>query len=425
MVGLGILLALVAAGVSLGPTGNTLLASSTTTPSSKKSLPSKVASRPPPYEDPRMDKRLRAFLRIMSAGASPSNPPVRGSPEPSTRRDKDTIIQNLRLLDRGFEQGNAALAGDFENSEGVRMEHATIEIADAEKDLPVTIYEPRDNKSIIGTIVFMHGGGMALESPSLPIYVRFAKELARLGVRAILPEYRKSAYGHPFPRGLEDCFGSAMWASQHFNTPVVLAGASGGGNLALATCLLAKERGQLENIAGCFVLCPMINGKYPNPQYPSIEYFDNYLCRAEVMNDCAEIYTTNDKDAESPLAWPSKATTNDLEGLPPMLIHVNELDLLYDENVEFYRKLLSAGNQARMTIAGGTLHSTEMFSGLVEDNARAMRASMVDFVKMSTEDARSKKKASSVDEGGDGNVRRRMVVLTGFGATSVWPRPEK
>mmetsp|Transcript_34666 Transcript_34666/g.67086 ORF Transcript_34666/g.67086 Transcript_34666/m.67086 type:complete len:200 (+) Transcript_34666:59-658(+) len=147
---------------------------------------------------------------------------------------------------------------------------------------------------------------------------------------------------------------------------------------------------------GCFALCPYINGAYPCERYPSIAYFADYLCTVSFLADCARIYTADEKDAASPMAWPSHATVEDLQGLPPMVIHANELDLLYDEDEEFYRKLLRAGNAARMTVAGGTFHAADMLCpGLVEDIAHATRASMVEFVR-----TLSKKKKAAAEAPG-------------------------
>jgi putative acetyltransferase len=45
--------------------------------------------------------------------------------------------------------------------------------------------------------------------------------------------------------------------------------------------------------------------------------------------------------------WPSFATREDLEGLPPIVIGVNECDPLRDEGISFYRLLLNSGVPAR------------------------------------------------------------------------------
>jgi acetyl esterase/lipase len=46
---------------------------------------------------------------------------------------------------------------------------------------------------------------------------------------------------------------------------------------------------------------------------------------------------------KNPLAWPYWASQEELKGLPPHVISVNELDPLFDEGISYYRKLLHAG----------------------------------------------------------------------------------
>ena len=43
---------------------------------------------------------------------------------------------------------------------------------------------------------------------------------------------------------------------------------------------------------------------------------------------------------QDPLAWPGFATDDDVKGLPPTVISVNECDPLRDEGIGFYRLLI-------------------------------------------------------------------------------------
>ena len=45
----------------------------------------------------------------------------------------------------------------------------------------------------------------------------------------------------------------------------------------------------------------------------------------------------------NPLAWPGFASEEDVRGLPPTTISVNEFDPTRDEGIWFYRLLLAAG----------------------------------------------------------------------------------
>ncbi len=78
------------------------------------------------------------------------------------------------------------------------------------------------------------------------------------------------------------------------------------------------------------------------------------------------------------MAWPGLATVDDVAGLPPTIISVNECDPLRDEGIEFYRLLLEAGVEARCRQVMGTMHGTEMFPlvcpEISRDSARDLAA---------------------------------------------------
>ena len=60
------------------------------------------------------------------------------------------------------------------------------------------------------------------------------------------------------------------------------------------------------------------------------------------------------------LAWPYHATEDDVAGLPPHVISVNELDPLRDEGLAYYRKLLAAGVDTVGRLVPGTCHAGDL-----------------------------------------------------------------
>ena len=84
-------------------------------------------------------------------------------------------------------------------------------------------------------------------------------------------------------------------------------------------------------------------------------------------------------EAGNPLAWPSFATEDDVRGLPPTVISVNECDPLRDEGLEFYRLLLRAGVPARGRQVMGTVHGVEIFSIACPDISYETAASIAQF----------------------------------------------
>ncbi|MEU9329978.1 alpha/beta hydrolase fold domain-containing protein [Streptomyces canus] len=75
---------------------------------------------------------------------------------------------------------------------------------------------------------------------------------------------------------------------------------------------------------------------------PSVAENDGYFNHRVMMQVLAEIYDPGAAHIDEATCWPSRATTTDLEGLPPHMISVNELDPLRDEGLDYYRKLQAA-----------------------------------------------------------------------------------
>ena len=197
-------------------------------------------------------------------------------------------------------------------------------------------------------------------------YVRWRDELAATGMVVVGVEFRNGAGAlgpHPFPAGLNDCATAAQWV--HANrealgiSTLIISGESGGGNLALATTLKAKQDGWLDAIAGVYGQCPYISGAYADPPAELTSLFENdgYFLACDNMGALAKAYDPDGAHAANPLAWPLQASASDLTGLPPHVISVNQLDPLRDEGLAYFRALLDAGVSAVSRTVNGTCHA--------------------------------------------------------------------
>ena len=161
---------------------------------------------------------------------------------------------------------------------------------------------------------------------------------------------------------------------------IVIAGESGGGNLTLATGLRLKRDGDLGLIRGLYALCPYIAGQWPLPENPSSVENNGILLDLH-NNRGAMAYGIEELEARNPLAWPGFATLEDVQGLVPTMISVNECDPLRDEGINFYRLLLTAGVEARCRQVMGTIHGTEIMPIMCPDISRDTAASLADFAR--------------------------------------------
>jgi acetyl esterase len=246
-------------------------------------------------------------------------------------------------------------------------------------------------------ILHIHGGGMSILSTTDPVYRVTRLRLAELGFTVIGVEFRNAAGKlgpHPFPAGLNDCMSSLEYIyanKKRFNIDkIVLLGDSGGANLSMAVSLLARQRHSQRMIDGIYAMCPFIYGNYDYQSNEMDTYPDSLrendgllLPRGQEMKSMSMLYLPPDENpTDHPLAWPYHASLTQLEGLPPHVISVNELDPCRDEGLEYCQKLVEAGVSARSRVVLGTCHAGELlFMKFLPDIFAATLKDVKDFVK--------------------------------------------
>ncbi len=191
-------------------------------------------------------------------------------------------------------------------------------------------------------LLYLHGGGFVFGLT--PPHLRMAAHLAQmLGQRILMVDYRLAPQ-HPFPAALQDCETAYRWLlAQGFSSrQVVIAGDSAGGNLAIALLLKLRDRGSpLPAAAAC--LSPVTD--LANKQKLG-QGFQDPLLPAKAV----EFYTRSylgGSDPRQPLISP---VYGDLRGLPPLLVHVGEDELLRDDAERLVSLAQAAGVDARLEI---------------------------------------------------------------------------
>jgi acetyl esterase/lipase len=266
-------------------------------------------------------------------------------------------------------------------------------------DLTLYISRPRGAQGPLPGIMHSHGGGMTVVSTDNAVHRRWDADLAASGSVVILVDFRNAwtAAGHnPFPTGVEDCLAAMLWVDEHREdlglSSLVLFGESGGGNLALATALLAKRRGRPDAADGIYADIPFISGGYgwdrerQLAELPSLVENNGYQVDTRMMSLYVRCYDPTGENAENPIAWPYHATLDDLRDLPPTVISVNELDPFRDEGIALARKLGSAGVEVSARVNLGLTHgATQIFRQAV---AEAQRATIRDVAGFASDRAR-------------------------------------
>jgi acetyl esterase len=337
-------------------------------------------------QDPRIDPRIKALLGAMDE-------PVAAG---------DAASREEMLAEENSEAGNARYAAmkamidgwdneDIAPSAGLAVRTERFQSSPDGNWINIQFIRP-DNAERVACVYYIHGGGMASMSCFDGMYRAWGKIIAAQGVAVAMVDFRNAMRAStapevaPFPAGLNDCVSGLKWV--HANAAalnidparIVVAGESGGGNLTLATGLKLKQDGELGLIKGLYALCPYIAGQWPLPQNPSSSENNGILLELH-NNRGAMGYGFEAFQARNPLAWPGFATAEDVKGLPPTVISVNECDPLRDEGIGFYRLLMRSGVSARCRQVMGTIHGTEIFALCCPDISRDTASDIANFAK--------------------------------------------
>ena len=221
-----------------------------------------------------------------------------------------------------------------------------------------------------------------------PIHNRWCRSIAAKGCVVVMPDFRnaysKTGWNH-YPKGLNDCVEAVKWVSANRDSlkvsKIVLEGESGGGNLACATALKANREGWVQDIAGVYAVVPYISCAYgwseerKLKELPSLVENHGYFLNVHSNAFLAHVYAPTDEGYTDPLAWPYHATLEDMKGLPPHMVVMDELDPLRDEGISYARRLLQAGVKAKGSVNLGILHGSSLIFRvpIPENNRDAVR----------------------------------------------------
>ncbi len=324
--------------------------------------------------DPRSDPRMVAALAAFGMDTAAAPPPMDGS------APRETLLEFCAAAETGFEAMFDALVTGLPQISGLISSTETIQGVDG-NEIQLYIARPADASGPLPCVLHIHGGGMVILRAAGAAYVRLREELAATGMVVIGVEYRNGAGvlgNHPFPAGLNDCASALSWVHSHRDqlglTTITVAGESGGGNLALATPLKAKQDRRLHMIDGVYAMVPYISGAYGwskadrARELPSLIENDGYLISCALGDVMVSVYDPDGSHSRDPLCWPYHASPADLAGLPPHVVSVNELDPLRDEGLAYYRKLLHAEVNATGRTVLGACHAADlMFRTAIPD----------------------------------------------------------
>ncbi|GBD21033.1 Monoterpene epsilon-lactone hydrolase [bacterium HR28] len=191
-------------------------------------------------------------------------------------------------------------------------------------------------------LLYLHGGGFVFGLSGQ--HLRMVAELARRSeLRALLVDYRL-APRHPWPAALEDCLAAYRWLLEQGFAPqhIVVAGDSAGGNLAITMVMALRDAGiPLPAAVAC--LSPV--GDLARREGEGRLVGDAVL-HPRAIRRFNRSYIAG-HDPRHPLISP---LYGDWHGLPPLLIHAGEEELLREDAERIAATARAAGVEVELTI---------------------------------------------------------------------------
>jgi epsilon-lactone hydrolase len=215
-------------------------------------------------------------------------------------------------------------------------------------------------------VLYLHGG--AYTAGSLGTHrLHVANLSAACGVRVLNVDYRL-APEHPHPAGVDDAVTAYRWllASGLAPDQVVIAGDSAGGGLAAATLVALRDRGE-PTPAGGALISPWADLTMAAESYRTRADLDPMVSH-EGLKPSADAYLAGRDPADPTVS----AMFADLTGLPPLVIHVGDHEVLLDDAVALAERARAAGVDVDLWVAPEMIHVWHAFAGLIPEGQEAL-----------------------------------------------------
>jgi monoterpene epsilon-lactone hydrolase len=202
-------------------------------------------------------------------------------------------------------------------------------------------------------LLYLHGGGFVFGLT--PLHLKMGAYLAqKMGIRILMVDYRL-APDYPFPAALDDCVTAYRWLLKQdiLAKNIVIAGDSAGGNLSITMLMKSRDTGYpLPAAVAC--LSPVTDFSNEDKLRKG---FKDPLLPLKAVKLYNHSYVGNN-DACNPLISP---VFGNLRGLPPLLVHVGENEILLDDAIRITELAKSVEVDVRLEIYSRMWHVWQLF----------------------------------------------------------------
>jgi acetyl esterase/lipase len=246
-------------------------------------------------------------------------------------------------------------------------------------DVRVRMLRPLGADTPLPVILYMHGGGWVLGNAGT--HDRLVRELV-VGTGAALAfvEYDRSPEAR-YPVAIEQGYAVAQHLMRDGfvhgldSSRIAVAGDSVGGCMAAALTLMAEGRGDVRFVHQSLYY-PVTDAAMDTPSYR--EFAEGYYLTAKAMAWFWDAYAPDVETRDQAYASPLRAADQQLAGLPPAFVVVDEADVLRDEGEAYAARLRANGVDVTTVRYDGAIHDFMMLNPLSQ--TRATRAAIAQAI---------------------------------------------
>ncbi|MBK5719252.1 alpha/beta hydrolase [Dysgonomonas sp. Marseille-P4677] len=295
-------------------------------------------------EDKLLGTDTKEYLKVLNSGDTP----VESLPPTEARKVLEEVQSSVKVK----------LSGIKETYKTIQSEGLSVELV---------IIRPKGKKKKLPVFIFLHGGGWVLGD--YPTHKRLVRDLViESGFACIFVEYTRSPEAK-FPQALDEIYAATKWVAQHGSEinvdskKLAIVGNSVGGNMAIGTCIRAKEK-KGPKIKYQILLWPYSDAGINFESYK--KFGDQRFLTTPLMEWMRDNYVNEKAEWDNIYVSPMRATKEQLKGLPPTLIEVAENDILRDGAETLGRNLDEAGVPVTSVRFNGVIHDWGLLNGFAD-----------------------------------------------------------
>lgn len=230
----------------------------------------------------------------------------------------------------------------------------------------LSVFTPKESTKTPRPVLYhMHGGGL-VSGDRFTALTPIIDLLEGIDCVVVSVEYRLSPET-PQPGPSEDCYAGLIWISDNATNlgidpaQIVLFGISGGGIVAAAVCLMARDRKSPSiPIKGLMLYAPQLDDRCETLSDQQFEYGNP--TSTKWVRACWDLVLPDIRGTGEVTPYQAPARAEDFSNLPPTYIDAGECEVLRDQAVNFATNMWRCGSTCELHIWPGAYHVFEMIN---------------------------------------------------------------